>query len=257
MKRLGTLDPYVPKKQEGRASVETELRPTGGMPGGKLATRPLHLIWMLDCSGSMSSGGKIQSLNQTIREAIPHMKDAARGQPNAELLVRVIKFSNGAQWHLSQPTPIERFTWTDLAAGGVTDLGAALRMVADQLKIPPMEERALPPVLALISDGQPTDDFMSGLQALESLPWGKKAVRIAIAIGQDADRDVLSRFMGNSELEPLQADSPERLAMAIRWVSTAVVPAVSAPASQTSVPKGMAVRVPQPPPEGDTTEPVW
>ena len=34
------------------------------------------------------------------------------------------------------------------------------------------------------------------LEDLLSLPWGKKAVRIAISIGQDADDDVLGSFGG-------------------------------------------------------------
>ena len=44
----------------------------------------------------MGYGGKIQSLNNAIREALPHMQDAAKGNPNAEVMVRVIKFSSGA-----------------------------------------------------------------------------------------------------------------------------------------------------------------
>ncbi len=50
-----------------------------------------------------------------------------------------------------------------------------------------MEERALPPVLVLISDGQPTDDFDTGLSTLMRQPWAQKAVRLAIAMGHDAD----------------------------------------------------------------------
>ena len=68
-----------------------------------------------------------------------------------------------------------------LSAG--TDMGTALNLVAQQMKMPPMSDRALPPVLVLISDGQPTDDFQKGLDELMRQPWGKKAVRIAIAIG--------------------------------------------------------------------------
>src|SRR5260221_5423190 len=131
-------------------------------PGGELAARPLHFIWICDCSGSMSVEGKIETLNQAIREAIPHMRDVADENPNAEIQVRVLTFSDGAQWHVSNAEPIASFKWTDLRADGVTDMGRALTMLADQLKIPPMTDRALPPVLVLISDGQPTDDFDTG-----------------------------------------------------------------------------------------------
>src|ERR671915_212137 len=151
-------------------------------PGGELASRPLHFIWIADSSGSMEQDGKIQALNTAIREAIPHMRKVAEDNPNAQVLVRAVKFSNGAQWHVTQPTP-----------------------VAEQLKMPPMSERALPPVLVLVSDGQPTDDFDAGLKALLEQPWGKKAVRIAISIGRDADDEVLQKFIGHPELKPLAA----------------------------------------------------
>jgi uncharacterized protein YegL len=202
-------------------------------PGGELATRPLHFIWMADCSGSMAVDGKIQSLNTAIKEAIPNMQTVADENPNAQVLVRAIKFSSGAQWHVSQPTEVADFKWDDLTAEGVTDMGRALSLVAEQLAIPPMTERALPPVLVLISDGQPTDDYASGLKAVMEQPWGRKAVRIAIAIGEDADTEVLQRFIGNPELKPLQANNPESLVKYIKWVSTAVLKSASSPASQT------------------------
>lgn len=217
-------------------------------PGGELASRPLHFIWIADSSGSMEQDGKIQALNTAIREAIPHMKKVAEDNPNAQVLVRAVKFSNGAQWHISQPTPVSDFAWNDLAAEGETDMGKALQLVSEQLKMPPMSERALPPVLVLVSDGQPTDDFDGGLKALMDQPWGKKAVRVAISIGRDADPEVLQKFIGNSELKPLAANSPEALVRHIKWASTAVLKSASSPASgaDTPAPDAPAASVPIP-----------
>ena len=229
------------------------------LPGGPIANRPLHFIFLADCSTSMS-GGKIQALNHAIREAIPHMREVAHGNPNAEVLVRAIKFSSGAQWHVSQPTAVDEFEWTDLSANGMTSMGQALHLVTDDaLKTPPMPERALPPVLVLTSDGQPTDDFEGGLQSLMAEPWGKKAVRLAIAIGEDADTNVLKRFIGHAEIEPLQANNSQDLVNYIRWASTAVLQAASAPASQTSAaPAGVNVPLPPPPKPGPSdANDVW
>jgi uncharacterized protein YegL len=217
-------------------------------PGGELTTRPLHFVFMADCSGSMSIDGKIQSLNTAIREAIPNMQKVAKENPNAQVYVRAIKFSTGAQWHLSQPTPVEDFKWVDLDADGVTDMGKAFSMVAEQLKIPPMTERALPPVIVLISDGQPTDDYAKGLKEVMDQPWGKKAVRIAIAIGSDADKDVLQNFIGNPEIHPLQANNPETLVNYIKWASTAVLKAASTPPSQVQQQATTVANVPIPEP---------
>jgi len=194
------------------------------MPGGddKLAGRPLHFIWILDCSGSMKANGKIQALNTAIREAIPALQQAARANPEAQVLVRALRFSRGAQWHIAVPTPAEEVKWEDVTADAHTDMGKALAMVAEEMKVPPMKPRSLPPVLVLISDGQPTDDFSVGLKKLMDQPWGRAAVRLAIAIGQDADLEVLQRFIGMppEERAPLQADNAEMLVENIRWAST-------------------------------------
>ena len=200
-------------------------------PGGEMASRPLHFIWIADCSGSMF-GQKIQSLNYAIRNAIPSMRDVARENPNAKILVRAIKFSSGAQWHIEDAAEVEKFEWMDLQAGGITDLGTALSMVADRLEMQQISEAALPPVLVLLSDGQPTDDYEIGLNKLLSIPLGKKAVKIAIAIGEDADIDVLQNFMDDPERLPLQANNSDALVHFIKWASTALVKAASSPPSQ-------------------------
>ncbi len=214
------------------------------LPGGEISNRPLHFIWLCDCSGSMSINGKIEALNTAIRECLPEMKRVADENPNANVLVRAVKFSDGAQWHVPTETPVNSFNWTDLTAGGLTDMGKALLLVAEQLKMPPMTDRALPPVLVLISDGQPTDDFGSGLRALMNEPWGKKAVRIAIAMGQDSDKDTLQQFIDHPELRPLEANNAETLVRYIKWASTAVLKAASSPASQIGTPATSVVSNP-------------
>jgi hypothetical protein len=89
---------------------------------------------------------------------------------------------------------------------------------------------------------------MTGLNELMSEPWGKKAVRIAIAIGRDTDYEVMQKFIGNPEIQVLEANNPEMLVRRIKWVSTAVLQSASAPPSQ-SIPTGLppVINVPLPP----------
>jgi uncharacterized protein YegL len=202
-------------------------------PNVRLANRPLHFIYICDCSGSMEAQGKIESLNQAIRQSLPGMAAVARENPEARVLVRAVTFADAAAWHLATPTPVEQLQWRDLRAGGVTALGEALRLVAAALQSPPMEERALPPVLVLVSDGQPTDDFEAGLAVLMAQPWARRSVRLAIAMGMDADGEVLQRFIGpHPQRRPLQAGNATTLARHIQWASTAVVGAASSGASR-------------------------
>jgi len=196
------------------------------LPGGEMSSRTLDFFWIADCSGSMD-GEKIQTLNYAIRQTIPDMRKEADANPNARLLVRAVKFSDGASWHIASATPVESFNWTDLSAGGVTSMGKALELVVDELNQFPPDTKRLPPVLVLLTDGQPTDEYKKGLDSLLDTPWGKKSVRIAIAIGKDADLTVLEQFTGNRELV-LEAKNPQLLIRFIKWAST-VVKTVSSP----------------------------
>lgn len=193
--------------------------PISSRPGSVLARRPLHFIVLADCSGSMAADGKIQALNTAMREAIPHLVDVTRQNPHAEVRVRAIAFGNGARWHLADAVPVEQVTWIDLSASGYTDLGAALDLLSSALTTPPMEERALPPAIVLISDGMPTDAYRPALDRLLALPWGQRSVRSAIGIGRDADQETLRSFLSQDQAEPLSASNPEQLIRMVRWAS--------------------------------------
>ena len=209
--------------------VNEEIKMDLKRPGAELVSRPLHFFWVVDCSGSMF-GEKMGTVNNAIQEAVPEMQEAAEGNPNAQLLVRTLKFSSGASWVNPDPVKVEEFVWEDLVAIGVTDMGKAFELLAGELTIPPMSDRALPPVIVLLSDGRPTDNYKPALTKLLALPWGKKAVRIAISIGQDADNDVLTEFTGSPDLV-LQANNATALTKMIKWAST-VASVVSAPSSR-------------------------
>ncbi|MBM5801340.1 MAG: VWA domain-containing protein [Cyanobacteria bacterium K_DeepCast_35m_m2_023] len=217
-------------------------------PSIQLSTRPLHFIYLCDCSGSMAAQGKMQSLNQAIRQSLPSMASVARQNPEATIAVRVIAFSDEARWHLQAPTPVEQVNWQDLNAEGLTAMGAALQLLAGELAGSGMPQHALPPVFVLISDGQPTDDFRAGLGALMAQPWARKAVRLAIAIGQDADLEVLQAFIGEPDVQPMQASNATALAHYIEWASTAVVNSASTPSSSAaSGPRMGDVAIPEVP----------
>ena len=198
------------------------------IPGGALANRPLHFFWMVDCSSSMA-GDRIGAVNHAIQECIEPMREEAAGNPNAQLYIHTLKFASGASWGTAEPVPIEEFAWEDVEANGITDMGKAFELLAGRLSMPPMPARALPPVIVLLTDGNPTDDWKRPLEKLLKMPWGKKAVKVAIAIGKDAERRVLEAFTGNPEAV-LDAGNPEVLTHFIKWAST-VASAVSNPTS--------------------------
>ena len=221
-------------------------------PLGSVARSTLHFFWMADCSGSMRTQGKIQALNNAIHECIPATKSANDTNAFADMMVRAIKFSSGAQWHVGEATPVDDFLWSDLEAGGVTDLGAAIKLLSSELVPEKMGRRALPPVIVLLSDGSPTDDWEKELQNFNQTGWGRpgRTVRIAIAIGRDANKEILAKFTGNEE-SVFEANDAQRLADLIKWASVTLSKYASSGASKVGDETTGATQLPPPPPIPD------
>lgn len=195
-------------------------------PGTQLGRLALHFFLVLDCSGSMNVGGRIQALNNAVREVIPHLRAVADEHPGAAILLRVLAFSTGVRWVVADPTPVHDVRWVDLDAAGYTDMGKALSTLAEAVEAIATDGRALPPAIVLVSDGEPTDNFDLGLQELNMTRLGRHAVRLAVAIGHEANTAVLARFQDTGREDapaaPLEAHNPEQLVRAIKWASVAV-----------------------------------
>jgi uncharacterized protein YegL len=69
-----------------------------------------------------------------------------------------------------------------------------------------------------MSDGEPTDNYQVGLNKLKSNNWFKSALKFAIAIGDDANKDVLEEFTGSKEAI-LTVHNTDALKKIIRMVS--------------------------------------
>lgn len=163
--------------------------------------RTMTLFFLIDTSGSMS-GNKIGAVNDAIVNVMPMLEDISSSNPDAEIKVAALEFSNGTKWLYNEPKSVEDFKWIDVQAGGLTSLGEACQELNSKLSRAGYMKSAsgsYAPAIILLSDGGPTDNFDGGLQTLQGNNWFKNAIRIAIAIGDDADLDVLARFTGNSE----------------------------------------------------------
>jgi uncharacterized protein YegL len=193
-----------------------------------MARRKLHFIFMIDGSGSMT-GERIASLNYAVRAAIPAMQEAAADNPEVDVVVRVLRFADSVDWPVAVPVPVKDFVWNDIAAGGETNMGAAFTALAKAMSAEAMPGRQLPPVVVLMSDGLPTDDAEAGLVTFLASEYGAKAVRIAIAIGSDADMGLLQEFIGQPTVKPLQANSAASLVNRIKWAASVPVKSVSSP----------------------------
>ena len=164
----------------------------------------MTLFYIVDTSGSMSSD-KIGSVNSAMEEAITvDLPDISTANDDAEIRVAIMQFSSGCSWITpsSGPIGIGDVIWNDLHVNGLTDLGAACVELDKKLSRNEFLESqtgAYAPVILLFSDGGPTDNWEKGLEQLKKNNWFKHAIKIAIAIGEDADKTVLATFTGTPE----------------------------------------------------------
>ncbi|MDQ0375986.1 vWA domain-containing protein [Cellulomonas humilata] len=158
--------------------------------------KPLPVILLLDVSLSMS-GGKIDSLNTAVAE----MLASFQGSEGSETEIDVAVITFGGTVELAQPLASARtIQWTGLSTSGNTPMGTALRMakamIEDKAVVP---SRAYRPTVVLVSDGQPTDDWQQPLDDFVSNGRSSKCDRMALAIGGDANAEVLEKFIAGTD----------------------------------------------------------
>lgn len=163
----------------------------------------MTLFYLVDTSGSMC-GSSIGTVNAAMEECIPMLKEVAQANDDAEIKVAIMQFSSGCSWitPASGPVGLDDIIWNDLQAGGLTEFGTALIELDKKLsrnEFLKSQTGAYAPVILLLSDGGPTDNWEVGLNKIKQNNWFKHAIKIAIDIESGSDRRVLAEFTGNPE----------------------------------------------------------
>jgi uncharacterized protein YegL len=215
------LAPHNSAPTKGAAQATTKEKTMATIEIQVAQPRPLPVFVLADVSGSMAEAGKIGSLNQGVRELVAAL--ASAGELFAQPQVSVITFGGtGAQVHLPL-TPAANLQWRDMAASGMTPMGAAFTLAQQQIEDRNVvSSRAYRPVLVLVSDGQPNDAWESALDDLLTSDRSARADRFALAIGPDADRNMLVRFTGDHE-KVLGAQDAKGILHFFRFVTMSVL----------------------------------
>lgn len=169
--------------------------------------RPLPVIVLADCSGSMQ-GEKIAALNEALRQMLESLREIDDGRVTP--WAAMISFATTASVVLP-PSPAAAAQLPALTADGRTAMGAAFRLVRelleDRARVP---GSAYTPNLILVSDGQPNDEWESQLESLLASERARRGLRLALAVGRDADEKMLKRFV-SPEVPVLRAEDARRI----------------------------------------------
>lgn len=185
--------------------------------------RPLPVIVLADTSGSMSINSKIEALNEALKTMI--LSFGKESRLRAEIQVGLITFGGDVARQHVPLVAAHRIDGVEaLTAQGRTPMGSAFDMARQWLEDKDLvPSRAYRPVLVLVSDGAPTDDWQAPLEALKASERGQKATRFAMAIGADADRAMLRQFANDREAPVFEADGARDIVKFFRAVTMSVV----------------------------------
>ena len=199
---------------------------------------PVYLV--LDCSGSMS-GEPIEAVRQGVKALLADL----RGDPQAleTAYLSVITFASTAQ-QVTPLTELMQFQEPNLDASGSTALGDALRVLEqcidrEVVKGSATQKGDWKPLIFLMTDGQPTDNWQPTAQSLKSKRPGNI---IACAAGSAADESVLKQL--TETVVKLNNLSPDALKAFFKWVSSSIKMTSQ---KIDAAPAGTPVNLPPPP----------
>ena len=181
--------------------------------------KPLPVVLLLDVSGSMH-GAKIQNLNEAVKDMLQAFRDTENGE--TEIHVAIISFGGEVKLYQALASASD-IAWHDLSASGGTPLGTAFKMakamIEDKSVVP---SRAYRPTVVLVSDGQPTDDWKQPLADFTKDGRSSKCDRMAMAIGADADENVLGKFIEGTKNPLFYAENAKQLREFFEFVTMSV-----------------------------------
>ena len=168
----------------------------------EMPRRELHVFYVLDTSKSME-GAKINALNHAMEESMETLKTFAKNS-DIKLKIAVMEFNTGCRWITSNgPEDLEEgFKYEYLEAGGLSDMGAALKELNSKLSRHAFLNSmtgAMMPVIIFMTDGYATDNYEKELGEIRKNRWFARGTKIGFALGDDPDVKMLSSIVGNSE----------------------------------------------------------
>ena len=206
--------------------------------------RRLPVYLLLDTSGSMT-GEPIEA----VKNGVQMMVHSLRQNPQAieTAFVSIITFDSEAK-QLIPLTDLASFQTIDLKAAGTTALGAALSLLADKLenevtKTTLEQKGDWKPIVFIMTDGVPTDDWQAGFQTLKAV---KKGLIVGCAAGNNADDKVLKEIA--DQVVRLSNTDADSIGKFFQWVSASIA-TTSTKVEETGIDLTKKDQLPPPPSE--------
>lgn len=157
---------------------------------GQLRRLPVYLL--LDCSSSMA-GAPIIAVNEGLELLYRLLMKDPQARETAWL--SLIRFASSASQDAL--TPVDQFIPPTLQASGGTAMGAAftilLQSIKQDLQVSVQGKKGdYCPLVILLTDGQPGDEWRSPVQQLKALSGSQRPTIVALGCGNDAKAAMLA-----------------------------------------------------------------
>ena len=180
---------------------------------------PVYLV--VDCSHSMR-GEPIAA----VRAGIEGVVQSLRRDPMAleTVWLSVITFATGTRQAVPL-TEVLQFATPELVAKGQTDLGAALRLLAERTdeevrRSTPEQKDDWKPIAFLLTDGGPGDAWITPAKEIRARHDAGRMLMVAVGFGPNVHIDKLKRI--TPEVVIAESSEPGTFARFFQWVSTSV-----------------------------------
>ena len=180
--------------------------------------RRLPVYLLLDTSGSMS-GEPIESVKNGVQVLISTLRQDPYALETAFL--SVITFDSSAR-QLVPLTELSMFQMPDIQANGTTALGEALSLLANKAntevtKTTPEVKGDWKPLVFIMTDGEPTDNWQQGLADFKRQKFG---LVVACAAGSGANANLLKQI--TDVVVQLETADSASIKAFFKWVSASV-----------------------------------
>lgn len=183
--------------------------------------RVLYVFYVLDTSECMT-GEPIAILNGAVTETLEALRQQAKNNADALVKIAVLEFSSGCRWmQPKDPEPLESFIWQDLKAGGLADMGAALKELDSKLSQREFLSSIINgyrPLIFFVTGSYATDDYKKALDQIRQNKWFARGTKIGFAIGAEADAAMIAQITGSYE-SVVQTDDLELFARLLKFAS--------------------------------------
>jgi uncharacterized protein YegL len=182
--------------------------------------RKLPIYLVLDVSESMLDEG-IDALQKGLTALMMDLHGDAQALETA--WVSVITFADRAE-QVVPLTELPRVRIPPLRCRPGTALGGALTLLEECIRREVRTQTAQvkgdwKPLVFLLTDGIPTDDWEEPAAGLRAMTWRHPATLVAIGCGEEVDPYVLAQVSGNVLM---MRDDPESFRRLFQWISSSV-----------------------------------